>query len=190
MANGVGANGVGANGVGANGVGANGVGANINKIILLEKWHLHANGTINAWVSHSLHHLKYYESLNACYTGRTYGRQAENSTILIEYEYTIPLTQLKQRNVKWQWQGIYSDDIIVEFNIEQHIQEYPEYKPEQAQSLKEITAIISKLNEPVKEIYIPHNFRISEGVVLCQHCGELLSDLKTTFKKGCAKALL
>ena len=179
------ANRVEANRVEANGVEANGL-SSTKKTILLEKWHLSENGTINAWVPHSIHHINYYEPLNACYTGRTYGRQSTDmtNTITIEYEYIIPVTQIKHRKVKWQWQGLYSDSIIVEFNLEQHIQEYPECKSEQVQSIKEINEIISKLNEPAKKKNIPHNFRLSQGVVLCQYCGEFLTDLKKEREKN------
>ena len=162
---------------------------NISKTILIEKWHLAANGNITTWVPHSKHNSVTYAALNTCYTGHTNGYSTENG-IMVDYEYTIPLTQLKQRKVKWQWQGLYKD-IIIEFNLEQHVQEEITSKPDQIQSLKEINDIINKLNEPPKAIYIPHIFRISEGTVLCQHCGELLSDLKKTSPgKGCMKELL
>ena len=165
-----GASAVEANGVGANGVGANGVGA--NGTILIKKWHLAANGNITTWVPHNKHNSVTYAELNACYTGHTNGYSTENG-IMVDYEYTIPLTQMKQRKVKWQWQGMYKD-IVIEFNIEQHVQEEMNSKPDQRQSLK--------------EKYIPHNFRISEGIVLCQHCGELLSELKKTSPgKGCSR---
>ena len=216
VANEVGANAVGANAVGANAqevlanvtnvanavvasianaVEANAVMANAvltNDKILIKKWHLASNGNITIWVPHNKHNSVTYEPLNACYTGHTNGYSTENG-IMVDYEYTIPLTQLKKRKVKWQWQGLYTNkndkDLIVEFNIEQHIQEEIYSKPDQRQSLKEINDIINKLNEPPN--YIPHNFRLSEGIVLCQQCGELLADLKTTaLGKGCAKALL
>ena len=197
VANAVEANGVGANGVGTNGVGANGVGANAAKeniTIFIKKWHLAANGNITTWVPHNKHNSVTYEPLSACYTGHTNGYSTGNG-IMVDYEYTIPLTQLKQRKVKWQWQGLYTNkndkDIIIEFNLEQHVQEEITSKPDQMQSLKEINDIINKLNEPPKAIYIPHNFRISEGIVLCQHCGGLLSELKATgLGKGCVKELL
>ena len=191
-ANGVGANGVGANGVGANGVGANGLGKKENITIFIKKWHLAANGNITTWVPHNKHNSVTYEPLSACYTGHTNGYSTGNG-IMVDYEYTIPLTQLKQRKVKWQWQGLYKNekDIIIEFNLEQHVQEEITSKPDQMQSLKEINDIINKLNEPPKAIYIPHNFRISEGIVLCQHCGGLLSELKkTSTGQGCMKELL
>lgn len=152
--------------------------------ILVEKWHLAVNGIITAWVSHEDHNSKQFATLKSCYTSKTNGIQLYKTPelgltipdrIAIEYEYSIPLIQLKQRKVKWQWQGVYSsleDDVILEFNIEQHIQEH---NAGQTQTLKEINDIIAKLNE-IK--YRPHNFRLSEGSVLCQHCGELLVDLK------------
>ena len=181
----------------ANAVGSNAVEANapiIPEKILIKKWHLAANGNITTWVPHNKHNSKTYAPLNACYTGHTNGYSTENG-IMVDYEYTIPLTQLKQRKVKWQWQGLYTNkndkDIVIEFNIEQHVQEEITSKPDQMQSLKEINDIINKLNEPPKAIYIPHNFRISEGTVLCQHCGGLLSELKATgLGKGCMKELL
>jgi hypothetical protein len=181
----------------ANAVEANAVEANAvekNSTILIKKWHLAGNGNITTWVPHNKHNSKTYAPLNACYTGHTNGYSTENG-IMVDYEYTIPLTQLKQRKVKWQWQGLYTNkndkDIIIEFNLEQHVQEEITSKPDQMQSLKEINDIINKLNEPPKTIYVPHNFRISEGIVLCQHCGELLSELKKTSPgKGCMKELL
>ena len=160
--------------------------------ILVGKWHLAENGTLSAWIPHTQHVSQAYLPLKACYTSQTKSSHLYDvhdgisivDGITIEYAYTIPLTQLKQRKVKWQWQGLYGD-LVVEFNIEQHEQEDINSKPEQRQSLKDINDIIAKLNA---EKYVPHNFRISEGIVLCQHCGELLSDLKkTTFSKGCAK---
>jgi len=210
------ANEVGANAVGANAVGANAVGANAQELlanvtnvanavvesvtnatntvekkdkILIKKWHLAPNGNITTWVPHTIHNSVTYAPLNKCYTGHTNGYSTANG-IMVDYEYTIPLTQIKKRKVKWQWQGLYTNkndkDLIVEFNIEQHIQEEIYSKPDQMQSLKEINDIINKLNEPVQKKYQPHNFRLSEGIVLCQQCGEFLSDLKTTFGKGCA----
>ncbi len=184
-----------ANAVGANAVSnavSNAVGANViekNDKILIKKWHLAANGHITSWVPHSKHNSVNYAPLNKCYTGHTNGYSTENG-IMVDYEYTIPLTQIKKRKVKWEWQGLYKD-LIIEFNLEQHIQEEMYSKPDQNQTLKEINDIINKLNEPIIKRYQPHNFRISEGIVLCQHCGELLADLKTTaLGKGCAKELL
>jgi len=154
-----------------------------NETILLEKWHLAANGDITAWVPQVLHNSKPYAELKACYTGRTYGSQVYDISIdglnavngiSIDYEYCIPLTHIKQRKVKWQWQGLYDNKVVIEFNIEQHIQE-TNHKAVQMQTLKELIEIITKLNEPK---YRLHNFRLSEGIVLCQHCGELLADLK------------
>jgi hypothetical protein len=156
--------------------------------IQLEKWHLADNGSITGWVPQKLHTSDLYSALRtsplkACYTGKTNGIQLHNTSddgfsivdgLTIEYQYSIPLTQLKQRKVKWQWQGLYND-IIVEFNIEQHIYEYTY---EQKQTLKEINDIITKLNEPPKAKYLLHNFRLSECIILCQNCGELLADLK------------
>jgi hypothetical protein len=157
--------------------------------ILLEKWHLAENGSITAWVPQKLHTSSLYSALRTSplYTGKTNGVHSDDGRsavdgLCIEYQYIIPLTQLKQRKVKWQWQGFY-EDIILEFGIEQHIYEYTY---QEKQTLKQINDIINKLNEPPKAYY-PHNFRLSEGVVLCQQCGEFLSDLKTTFRKGCAK---
>ena len=165
-------------------------------IIQLEKWYLDENGDITGWVPQQLHTSDLYSALRTsplkdCYTGKTNGVQLYSDDgksavngICIEYQYTIPLTQLKQRKVKWQWQGTYNG-IIVEFNIENHIQEYKEVE---RQTLQQIIDIIKKLNEP--PTYYPHNFRISEGIVLCQQCGELLSDLKKTTaasSKGCVK---
>ncbi len=188
------ANAVEANAVGANAVGANAVGANAvptNDKILIKKWHLAPSGNITTWVPHNKHNSVTYAPLNACYTGHTNGYSTENG-IMVDYEYTIPLTQIKKRKVKWQWQGLYTNkndkDLIVEFNIEQHIQEEMYSKPDQRQSLKEINDIINKLNEPIQQKYQPHNFRLSEGIVLCQQCGELLSDLKiTAIGKGCTR---
>jgi hypothetical protein len=160
-------------------------------VTLVEKWHLAENGSITAWVPQKLHTSSLYSALRTsplkpCYTGKTNGvnsTEGQPQTDDIEYEYTIPLTELKQRKVKWQWQGIY-EDVIVEFGIEQHIYEYTY---QEKQTYKQINDIINKLNEPPKAYY-PHNFRLSEGVVLCQQCGEFLSDIKkTTFRKGCAK---
>jgi hypothetical protein len=149
--------------------------------ILLEKWYLADNGTITCWIQQ--HHYS-YNILKPCYSGKTngfqiYGTSADGHSVVdglgIEYEFIIPLTQLKQRKVKWQWQGLYNNTLMIHFNIEQHIQES---KHEQRQTLKEINDIISKLNEPPKAKYILHNFRLSEGIVLCQHCGEFLTELK------------
>ena len=160
--------------------------------IQVGKWHLAENGTLSAWIPHTQHVSQAYSPLKSCYTNQTKSSHLYDvldgisvvDGITIEYAYTIPLTQLKQRKVKWQWQGLYGD-VVIEFNIEQHEQEDINSKPEQRQSLKDINDIIAKLNA---EKYVPHNFRISEGIVLCQHCGELLSDLKkTTGGKGCAK---
>jgi len=165
-----------------------------NDKILIKKWHLAANGNITTWVPHNKHNSVTYAPLNACYTGHTNGYSTENG-IMVDYEYTIPLTQIKKRKVKWQWQGLYTNkndkDLIIEFNLDHHIQEEMYSKPDQNQSLKEINDIINKLNEPIIKRYQPHNFRLSEGTVLCQQCGELLADLKTTaLGKGCAKELL
>ncbi len=162
-----------------------------NDKILIKKWHLAPNGNITTWVPHTIHNSVTYAPLIKCYTGHTNGYSTANG-IMVDYEYTIPLTQIKKRKVKWQWQGLYTNkndnDLIVEFNIEQHIQEEIYSKPDQNQSLKEINDIINKLNEPIIKKYQPHNFRLSEGTILCQHCGELLADLKTTaIGKGCAK---
>ena len=175
---------------------ANVVGPNAveeNDKILIKKWHLAPNGNITTWVPHTIHNSVTYAPLIKCYTGHTNGYSTENG-IMVDYEYTIPLTQIKKRKVKWQWQGLYTKndkDLIVEFGIEQHIQEEFYSKPDQNQTLKEINDIIDKLNEPIIKKYQPHNFRLSEGIVLCQHCGELLADLKTTaLGKGCAKELL
>jgi hypothetical protein len=149
--------------------------------ILLEKWYLADNGSITTWVQK---HQNNYNILKSCYSGKTngfqlYGTSADGHSVVdglgIEYEFIIPLTQLKKRKVKWQWQGLYNNDIIIHFNIEQHIQES---KFEQLQTLKEITDIITKLNEPPKAKHLQHNFRLSEGIVICQHCGEFLTDLK------------
>jgi len=158
--------------------------------ILVGKWHLAENGTLSAWIPHAQHISQAYLPLKPCYTSQTKSSHLYDvhdgisivDGISIEYMYILPLTQLKQRKVKWQWQGLYGN-IVIEFNIEQHEQEDINSKPEQRQTLKEINDIIAKLNA---EKYIPHNFRISEGIVLCQHCGELLSELKkTTGGKGC-----
>jgi hypothetical protein len=153
--------------------------------IQLEKWYLAENGDISAWVPQKVHTSELYSSqLRPCYTGKTNGIQQYSTSadglsvvdgIAIEYQYIIPLTQLKQRKVKWQWQGLYNNAIVVEFNIELHMQEY---KQEQRQTLKEINDIITKLNEPPKAKHMLHHFRVSEGHVLCQHCGEFLADLK------------
>ena len=157
--------------------------------IQLEKWYLAENGDISAWVPQKLHTSKLYSGLRTsqlkpCYTGKTNGIQQYKTSvdglsvvdgIAIEYQYIIPLTQLKQRKVKWQWQGLYDNEHVVEFNIEQHMQEY---KEEVRQTLKEINDIIAKLNEPPKVKHLLHNFRLSEGVVLCQQCGEFLTVLK------------
>ncbi len=193
VANGV-PNVVGANAVGANGVGANGVGANAvpnavpnaveeNDKILIKKWHLAPNGNITTWVPHTIHNSVTYAPLIKCYTGHTNGYSTANG-IMVDYEYTIPLTQIKKRKVKWQWQGLYND-LIIEFNIEQHIQEEFYSKPDQRQTLKEINDIINKLSEPIIKKYQPHNFRLSEGIVLCQHCGELLTELKKVNLPSC-----
>jgi hypothetical protein len=170
-----------------------------NETTMIEKWHLAENGIITAWVPQKLHTSNLYSALRTsplkpCYTGKTNGIQLYSTSddgisvvdgISIEYEYSIPLTQLKQRKVKWQWQGLYDTHLVIEFDIEKHIQEY---KDGQSQTLQQINDIIKKLNEPPKTEYYPHNFRLSEGIVLCQQCGELLADLKkTTFGKGCAK---
>ena len=180
----VGANVVGANAV-ANAV-PSAVGANAvkeNSTILIKKWHLAANGNITSWVPHNKHNSVTYEPLNKCYTGHTNGYSTENG-IMVDYEYTIPLTQIKKRKVKWQWQGLYKD-LIIELNIDQHIQEEMYSKPDQNQTLKEINDIIGKLNEPIIKKYQPHNFRLSEGIVLCQHCGELLTELKKANLPSC-----
>lgn len=155
-------------------------------IFVLEKWHLAENGSLTAWIPHAQHVSNAYLPMRPCYTGETQCSHVDG--ISIEYGYIIPLTQIKQRKVKWKWEGLYDDNLLIEFNIEQHQQEALNSKHDQRQTLKEINEIIAKLNT---EKYIPHNFRISEGIVLCQHCGELLADLKkTTFVvKGCAKAL-
>ncbi len=180
-----------ANAVEANAVGANAVGANAvekNDKILIKKWHLAANGNITTWVPHNKHNSMTYAPLNACYTGHTNGYSTDNG-IMVDYEYTIPLTQIKKRKVKWQWQGLYTNkndkDLIVEFNIEQHIQEEIYSKPDQRQTLKEINDIINKLNEPIQKKYQPHNFRLSEGIVLCQQCGEFLTELKKANLPSC-----
>jgi|GEM_PF-7067379 len=164
-------------------------------VIQVEKWHLAENGSLTAWIPHTQHVSHAYLPLRPCYTEQTHSSHLYNvhdgisivDGINIEYAYTIPLTQLKQHKMKWQWQGLYGD-LVVEFNIEQHLHEDSNSKPEQKQTLQQINDIIAKLNA---EKYVPHNFRISEGIVLCQHCGELLADLKKNTKgKGCAKALL
>ena len=156
--------------------------------ILIKKWHLAANGHITSWVPHNKHNSVTYEPLNKCYTGHTNGYSTQDG-IMVDYEYTIPLTQIKKRKVKWQWQGLYTNkndnDIIIEFNIDQHIQEEMYSKPDQNQTLKEINDIINKLNEPIIKKYQPHNFRLSEGIVLCQHCGELLTELKKANLPSC-----
>ena len=159
--------------------------------IRLEKWHLAADGTITAWVPQKLHHSKSYAPLKDCYTGRTHGLhlysvsvdgRSEVDGISVEYEYSIPLTHLKQRAVKWQWQGLYNAG-VVEFNLEQHIQETtPAGHSEQ--TLKQLTDIISNLNLNAT-VTKYHNFKISQGIVLCQHCGELLEDLKKLKMPGC-----
>ena len=204
------ANEVGANAVGANAVGANTVGANAQELlanvtnvanavvesvtnatntvekkdkILIKKWYLAANGNITTWVPHTIHNSVTYAPLNKCYTGHTNGYSTANG-IMVDYEYTIPLTQLKQRKVKWKWQGMYNE-ICIEFNLEQHIQEEFYSKPDQKQSLKEINDIINKLNEPIIKRYQPHNFRLSEGIVLCQQCGEFLTELKKANLPSC-----
>jgi hypothetical protein len=159
--------------------GANEVDA--NDTILVKKWHLAANGNITTWVPHNKHHSKTYEALNKCYTGHTNGYSSVNG---IDYEYTIPLTRLKQRKMKWQWQGFY-EDLIIEFNLEGHVQEDPHSKLDQGQTIQEIRDIINKLNESVQKKYQPHNFRLSEGIVLCQHCGEFLADLKKANLPSC-----
>ena len=160
-------------------------------VIQVEKWHLAENGSLTAWIPHTQHVSQEYLSLRPCYTEQTQSSHLYNvhdgisivDGISIEYAYTIPLTQLKQRKMKWQWQGLYGD-LVVEFNIEQHLHEDSNSKHEQKQTLQQINDIITKLNA---EKYVPHNFRISEGIVLCQHCGELLSDIKkNTGVKGCA----
>jgi len=156
--------------------------------ILLEKWYLAENGSITAWVPQKLHTSNLYSGLRTsplkpCYTGKTYSSHLYSTSVdghsvvdglSIEYEYCIPLTHLKQRKVKWQWQGYYAN-ILVEFGIEQHIQEH---KTDQRQTLQQIIDIIKKLNEPPKAPHRSHNFRLSEGIVLCQQCGEFLVDLK------------
>jgi hypothetical protein len=186
----VGPNIVGASVVGANAA-SNGVGANAveeNDKILIKKWHLAPNGNITTWVPHTIHNSVTYAPLIKCYTGHTNGYSTENG-IMVDYEYTIPLTQIKKRKVKWQWQGLYTNkndkDLIIEFGIEQHIQEEFYSKPDQNQTLKEINDIIDKLNEPIIKKYQPHNFRLSEGIVLCQHCGELLTELKKANLPSC-----
>ena len=139
------------------------------------KWYLAENGSITCWLPHNQHVSKCYAALKPCYTGKTHSITRSDG-IMIDYEYIIPLTQLrKQGSIKWKWQGMYKD-ILVKFNFEQHRQEqqsiqesYPE------QSLNQLNEIIDKLG---KEKHNLHLFRISEGTVLCQHCGELLSDLK------------
>ena len=154
-------------------------------VIQLEKWYLAENGEITAWIPQDFHTSSSYSGLKACcYTGisnkiQVYCNSVDGLSIIddefiIEYEYIIPLTKLKQRNVKWKWQGLYAKQ-EVEFGIEEHIQEN---KPEKKQTLQEINAIIAKLNEPPKIKYRPHNFRLSEGIILCQQCGEFLADLK------------
>lgn len=157
--------------------------AETNDTIHIKKWHLAPNGNITTWVPHNKHNSLTFKALNECYTGHTNGYSTGNG-IMIDYEYTIPLTQIKKRKVKWQWQGLYKD-LIIEFNIEQHVQEDLHSKPDQQQTLKEITDIINKLNEPVQQKYQPHNFRLSEGIVLCQHCGEFLADLKKANLPSC-----
>ncbi len=159
-----------------------------NEPIVLEKWHLAENGYITAWVPKSLHSSKSFALLKLCYSGNTNGLQiyktsadgvSVSPTFVVEYEYIIPLTKIKQWKVKWQWQGVYAVDyLILEFNIETHIQEY---KEEPRQTLKELIDIINKLNEPPKIPHRSHNFRLSEGIVMCQQCGEFLVNLK---KKG------
>jgi hypothetical protein len=160
---------------------------------VLDKWHLAENGTLTGWVPHNLHGSKQYQQIRSCYNGRTHGSHLYATSddghsviegVEIEYEYTLQLIYLKQRNVKWKWQGLYDADIVVEFDFERHIQEYQQCKPEQAQTLKQINDIITKLNEPPKEKFQLHNFRLSEGTVLCQHCGSLLSELKLKEKPG------
>jgi hypothetical protein len=81
--------------------------------------------------------------------------------------------------VKWKWQGLYANTYtyIIEFNYETHRQEQ-ENAPMHEQTLLDINEIILKLNTPPKEKYQPHNFRLSEGIVLCQHCGEFLAALR------------
>ena len=157
--------------------------------IVLEKWHLAENGSITAWLMHTEHVSSKYTVLKKCYTGKTnsshvYGTVDGRSVVAgvsIIYEYTIPLTQLKKRDVKWHWEGKYND-LVIEFNIEQHCQETSE---DNKQTLKQINDIIAKLNEPPKAKYQPHNFRLSEDIVLCQHCGEFLSELKKTNFPAC-----
>ncbi len=172
--------------VATNTVAANEVATNYT--IIINKWHLAPNGNITTWVPHNKHNSLTFKPLNACYTGHTNGYSTGNG-IMIDYEYTIPLTQLKKRKVKWQWQGLYTNkndkDVIIEFSIEEHVQEDLHSKPDQRQTLKEITDIINKLNEPVQQKYQPHNFRLSEGIVLCQHCGEFLADLKKANLPSC-----
>ena len=175
-----------ANAVGANDM-ANAVVEKNDKIVI-KKWNLAANGHITTWVPHNKHNSLTFKALNECYTGHTNGYSTRNG-IMVDYEYTIPLTQLKKRKVKWQWQGLYTNktdkDLIIEFNIEEHVQEDLHSKPDQRQTLKEITDIINKLNEPVQKKYQPHNFRLSEGIVLCQNCGEFLADLKKENLPSC-----
>jgi hypothetical protein len=158
-----------------------------NEPIVLEKWHLAENGYITAWVPKQLHSSKPFAGLKSCYSGNTNGLQIYKTSedglsvapsFVVEYEYIIPLKKIKQWKVKWQWQGVYIDDLILGFNIETHIQEY---KDEPRQTLKELIDIINKLNEPPKVPHRSHNFRLSEGIVMCQQCGEFLADLK---KKG------
>lgn len=160
--------------------------------IHVENWFLDENGNLLAWIPHVTHTSSFYSTMRHCYTGQTksshqYTNSEDGITIVdgisIEYEYKIPLTQIKQRKVKWQWHGLYTD-IVIEFNIEQHCQEYENIRPPmEKQSLKEINDIIAKLNI---EKYFPHNFRVSEGMVLCQFCGEFLADIKkTNYLPGC-----
>lgn len=167
--------------------------ADLTKPILLEKWHLAANGNLTAWLPQKLHMSKLSAAAvilkEACYTGRTHGLHLYNVSsdgtpkevdgISVEYEYCIPLTELMQRKVKWQWQGLYHGSIVIEFNLEGHIQEHSD-KESDRQTMQVINAIIANLNAPNRL----HNFRISEGTVLCQHCGELLADLKKIKKNG------
>ena len=151
-----------------------------------KKWHLDANGHITAWVSHAQHLSPAYQDLKPCYTGRTHsahmydienGQTVVVGNLMIEYEYTVPLTQIKQREVKWKWQGFYANTYIIEFNYETHRQEQ-ENAPMHEQTMPQINEIILKLNAPPKEKYQPHNFRLSEGIVLCQHCGQFLAALQ------------
>jgi hypothetical protein len=153
-----------------------------------KKWHLAANGHITAWVPHMQHLSTAFQDLKSCYTGRTHsahmydvenGQSVVVGNLMIEYEYTVPLTQIKQREVKWKWQGLYANTYtyIIEFNYETHRQEQ-ENAPMHEQTLLDINEIILKLNTPPKEKYQPHNFRLSEGIVLCQHCGEFLAALR------------